>query len=97
MYAHANLRDRILLLALAQSGLSEIDFSALQVEDIKELVHYARIRTLFYRETQRKNGQIQATCLSYEFPRFKKQFFKEKGNPKKANFTSQTKDTKANR
>ena len=37
MYAHANLRDKCLLLVLGQSGFSEVDVSALRIEDIKDL------------------------------------------------------------
>lgn len=37
LYAHASLRDRGLLLVLAQSGFSEVDVSALKIEDLKGL------------------------------------------------------------
>jgi integrase len=37
MYTHASLRDKCLLLVLAQSGFSEVDVSELKIEDIKGL------------------------------------------------------------
>lgn len=37
MYNHANLRDKALLLILAQSGFSEIDVTEIKIEDIKDL------------------------------------------------------------
>ena len=37
MYAHGNLRDRVLLLVLAQSGFSEVDVSCLRIEELKSL------------------------------------------------------------
>lgn len=54
MYAHANLRDRTLLLVLAQSGFSEADVSNLRIEELSS-VRATRNRTLLYRKTQRKN------------------------------------------
>jgi integrase len=60
MYAHASLRDRALLLVLAQSGFSEVDTIALKIEDLKGLW---RARAL------RLNMYIQQT-----FKKFLKQF-----------------------
>src|SRR5450759_5233201 len=41
MYTHANLRDKCLLLILAQSGFSETDISGLKVEQIQGLYDMA--------------------------------------------------------
>lgn len=95
LYGHANLRNKILLLALAQSGLSEIDCSALKVEDIKGLYEMAVNEHYVIEKPREKTGQIQATCLSYEFLHDLRDFLAEKGNPTEGYiFTSQTRDTK---
>ena len=66
MYAHANLRDKCLLLVLSQSGFSEVDVSEFRLENMKG-IYEAPISTHFFFEKQReKTGETQATCLSYE-------------------------------
>lgn len=37
LYSHGNLRDRALLLVLAQSGFSEIDVSCLRIEELRTI------------------------------------------------------------
>jgi hypothetical protein len=92
MYAHASLRDRCLLLILAQSGFSEVDVSEFRIEDLNG-IYEAPINAHFYIEKQReKTGEIQATCLSFEALHDLRDYLSELGNPKEGYlFTSQTK------
>jgi integrase len=66
MYGHASLRDRALLLVLAQSGLSETDALALQIEDIKGLYEMPQAEHYFLEKPREKTNIMQATCISYE-------------------------------
>ena len=92
MYGHANLRDRALLLILAQSGLSEVDCSELRVEDIKELYTMPQTEHYVIEKPREKTNQIQATCLSYEFLHDLRAMLSEIGNPTVGPiFVSQTK------
>ena len=96
MYAHANLRDKCLLLGLGQSGFSEVDLSELKVEDLKGIFTTPQTEHYFIEKPREKSGEIQATCLSYEFRHDLEAMLSEKGFPKEGYiFTSQTKDTKA--
>jgi site-specific recombinase XerD len=93
MYGHANLRDRSLLLILAQSGLSEVDCSELKIEDIKGLYEMPQTEHYVIEKPREKTGQIQATCLSYEFLHDLRAMLSEIGNPTEGPiFVSQTKD-----
>jgi integrase len=92
MYAHANLRDRSLLLVLAQSGLSEVDTLALKIEDIKDLYLMPQTEHYFFEKPREKTNIIQATCISYEALHDIRAMLSESGNPEKGFiFTSQTK------
>lgn len=92
LYAHGNLRDRILLLSLAQVGLSEADVSALKIQDFPELYTVPDGTHLFFEKPREKSGQTQATCLSYELIHDLKLLLAERGNPKEGFiFVSQTK------
>jgi integrase len=66
MYAHASLRDRALLLVLYQSGFSEIDVSALKIEDLSGLWEMPQTEHYYIQKPREKTGVIQATCISYE-------------------------------
>ena len=94
MYAHANLRDKCLLLVLAQSGFSEVDVSELKVEDLKGIFATPQTEHYFIEKPREKTGEVQATCLSYEFRHDLEAMLSEKGVPIEGYiFTSQTKDT----
>jgi integrase len=93
LYGHANLRDKCLLLILAQSGFSEVDITELKVEDIQNLYgmpvneHY-----VIEKNRDKMSSHLQATCLSYEFLHDLRDLLIERGNPKNGFiFTSQTK------
>jgi integrase len=93
MYTHASLRDKCLLLVLAQSGFSEVDVSELKIEDIKGLYEMPQTEHYFIEKPREKTGEIQATCLSYEFLHDLRALLAESGNPIEGYiFTSQTKD-----
>ena len=95
MYAHANLRDKCLLLGLGQSGFSEVDLSELCIEDIKTLYDMPQTEHYFIEKPREKTNEVQATCLSYEFLHDLRAMLSEKGNPTEGYiFVSQTKDTK---
>ena len=66
MYAHASLRDRALLLVLAQSGFSEVDTIALKIEDLKGLWEMPTTEHYYIEKPREKTNVIQATCISYE-------------------------------
>jgi integrase len=92
MYAHASLRDRALLLVLAQSGLSEADTLALKIEDIKDLYSMPQTEHYFLEKPREKTNIIQATCISYEALHDIRAMLSEIGNPTEGYiFTSQTK------
>jgi tRNA splicing endonuclease len=83
MYLHANLRDRGLLLTLAQSGLSEVDVSCLKIEDFPKLYTIDEAEHLFFEKPREKTGEMQATCLSAEALHDIKAILEERGNPEK--------------
>jgi integrase len=92
MYAHANLRDRALLLVLAQSGLSEVDTLALKIEDIRDLYLMPQTEHYFLEKPREKTNIVQATCISYEALHDIRAMLSEIGNPQEGFiFTSQTK------
>ena len=94
MYAHANLRDRIVLLGLSQSGFSEVDLSVLRIEDIKGLYEMPQSEHYFIEKPREKTNIMQATCLSYEFLHDLRALLAESGNPTEGFiFTSQTRNT----
>jgi len=80
VYQHGDARDRALLLCLYQSGFSETDVSALNVEDLPNITetegHYP---ITLHRE---KTGVLQRTCLSEECVHDLKAMLEERGNPK---------------
>lgn len=81
MYAHGNLRDRALLLVLAQSGFSEIDVSNLKIENLKGIYEHSETEHYFIEKPREKTGEIQATCLSYEAIHDIKAMLQERGTP----------------
>jgi integrase len=92
LYAHANLRDKGLLLVLAQSGLSEVDALALKIEDIKDIYEMPQTEHYFFEKPREKTNIIQATCISYEALHDIRALLAEIGNPTEGYiFTSQTK------
>jgi len=92
MYAHANLRDRGLLLVLAQSGFSEVDVTALKIEDIKGLWEISQTEHYFIEKPREKTNIIQATCISYEALHDIRAMLTERGKPQEGYlFVSQTK------
>ena len=66
MYSQANPRDRALLLVLYQSGFSEIDVSALNVEDIENLYEMDVNEHYYIAKKREKTNIIQATCIFVE-------------------------------
>jgi integrase len=93
MYGHANLRDKCLLLVLAQSGFSEVDVSELRIEDIKDLYDLPVNEHYVIEKPREKTGEIQATCISFEALHDIRAMLSERGNPKEGYiFVSQTKD-----
>lgn len=92
LYAHGNLRDRSLLLVLAQSGFSEVDVSSLKIEQLKGLYENPETEHYFIEKPREKTGIIQATCLSYEAVHDIKAMLQERQNPLEGYlFVSQTK------
>lgn len=92
MYKHGNLRDRALLLVLAQSGFSEVDVSYLKIEELKGLYEQPETEHYFIEKPREKSNQIQATCLSYEALHDIRAMLQERGNPSSGFlFVSQTK------
>ena len=92
MYGHANLRDKCILLILAQSGFSEIDISELKIENIKGLYEMAVNEHYVIEKPRDKTNHVQATCLSYEFLHDLRELLAERGTPKEGYiFTSRTK------
>jgi hypothetical protein len=80
MYGQANVRDRALLLALYQSGFSEIDVSSLNIEHLNNI--YEHEGHLFIEKRREKTNQIQATYISAEAVHDIKAMLRERGNPK---------------
>jgi len=94
LYVHASLRDKVLLLGLAQSGFSEADISKLKIENVKNLYSIPEAEHYFIEKPREKTGEVQATCLSYEFLHDLRAMLSEKGNPETGYiFVSQTKHT----
>ena len=92
MYSHGNLRDRALLLVLAQSGFSEVDVSSLKIEQLKGIYEQPETEHYFIEKPREKTGETQATCLSYEAMHDIKAMLKERGNPQESYlFVSTTK------
>lgn len=79
IYQHGDARDRALLLCLYQSGFSETDVSALNVDDLPNITetegHYP---ITMHRE---KTGVLQRTCISEECVHDIKAMLEERGNP----------------
>ena len=93
MYGHAKLRDKCLLLILAQSGFSETDISELKIEDIKDLYTMPVNEHYVIEKKRNKSNHVQATALSYEFLHDLRDLLAERGNPTEGFiFTSQTKE-----
>lgn len=91
IYGHANLRDKCLLLILAQSGFSEIDISELKIEDIQGLYDMPINEHYVIEKKRDKSVIVQATCLSYEFLHDLRALLAESGNPSQGYiFTSKT-------
>jgi len=88
IYQHGDARDRSLLLVLYQSGFSETDVSALNIQDLPNIHqcegHYP---ITMHRE---KTGVLQRTCISEEAVHDIKAMLEERENPTKgALFLSQ--------
>jgi hypothetical protein len=81
MYSHGNLRDRALLLVLAQSGFSEVDVSQMKIEDLKGIYEQSETEHYFIEKPREKTGEIQATCLSYEAVHDIQAMLQERDNP----------------
>ncbi|MCW4003440.1 MAG: site-specific integrase [Candidatus Bathyarchaeota archaeon] len=81
LYAHGNLRDRALLLVLAQSGFSEADVSNLKIESLKGIYEQPETEHYFIEKPREKTGETQTTCLSYEAVHDIKALLQERGNP----------------
>ena len=92
MYSHGNLRDRALLLVLAQSGFSEVDVSCFRIEELKGLYENPETEHYFIEKPREKTNEVQATCFSYEAVHDLKAMLQERGNPTTGYlFVSQTK------
>jgi hypothetical protein len=81
MYSHGSLRDRALLLALAQSGFSEVDISCMRIEQLKGLYENPETEHYFIEKPREKTGEMQATCFSYEAMHDIRAMLQERGNP----------------
>jgi integrase len=93
LYAHANLRDRALLLSLYHSGLSEVDVINLRIEDLKGIYESPETEHYFVEKPREKTGHIQATCLSLECVHDLKALLQERDNPQEGClFVSTTKE-----
>lgn len=80
VYGLADVRDRALILLLYQSGLSESDVSALNVEDIPEL-YGATEGHAFFQKQRQKSKQLQRTCISAEAIHDLRLYLMERDNP----------------
>jgi integrase len=81
LYSHGNLRDRALLLVLAQSGFSEVDVSSFRIENLKGLYTSPETEHYVVRKPREKTGEMQATCFSYEAMHDIRAMLQERGNP----------------
>ena len=81
MYSHGNLRDRALLLVLAQSGFSEIDVSGFRIESLKGLYTVPETEHFVLEKPREKTGEMQATCFSFEAVHDIRAMLQERGNP----------------
>jgi hypothetical protein len=81
MYSHGNLRDRGLLLVLAQSGFSEVDVSSFRIERLKGLYTAPETEHYVVEKPREKTGEMQATCFSYEAMHDIRAMLQERGNP----------------
>jgi integrase len=81
LYTHAALRDKALLLVLAQSGFSEVDVCALKIEDIQGLFDMQPTEHYFIEKPREKTNIIQATCISYEALHDIRAMLAERGKP----------------
>ena len=81
MYSHGNLRDRALLLVLAQSGFSEVDVSSFKIEKLKGLYTAPETEHYVVEKPREKTGEMQATCFSYEALHDIRAMLQERGNP----------------
>jgi integrase len=81
MYSHGNLRDRALLLVLAQSGFSEVDVSSFKIENLKGLYTAPETEHFVVEKPREKTGEMQATCFSYEAVHDIRAMLQERGNP----------------
>jgi integrase len=81
MYSHGNLRDRALLLVLAQSGFSEVDVSSFKIENLKGLYTSPETEHFVVEKPREKTGEMQATCFSYEAMHDIGAMLQERGNP----------------
>jgi len=78
---------------LYQSGFSEVDVSALKIEDIEDIYNLAENEHYFIEKPREKTNIIQATCISYEALHDIRAMLAERQNPKEGYlFVSQTKD-----
>ena len=92
MYSHGNLRDRALLLVLAQSGFSEVDVSQLKIENLSGIYEQSETEHYFVEKPREKTGEVQATCLSYEAVHDIQAMLQERDNPEEGYlFVSTTK------
>ena len=92
MYGHANLRDKALLLVLAQNGFSEVDTSEFRIKHFPKLWDMPMTEHYYIEKCREKTGFEQATCLSYEALHDIREMLMERGNPKEGFlFVSQTK------
>src|SRR3972149_11832312 len=94
MYAHANLRDKSLLLVLTQSGFSEVDVSLFKVEHFKAIWELPQTEHFYIEKCREKTGfgHEQATCISYEALHDIREMLSERGKPTEGYlFVSQTK------
>ncbi len=98
LYTHANVRDKCLLLVLAQSGFSEIDVSELRIEDLGDIYSLPQTEHVFVEKPREKSTVIQATCISCEAVHDLKEYLTERGNPKEGHlFASLTTEKGAQR
>lgn len=79
IYQHGNTRDRALLLCLYQSGFSEADVSALNIQDLPGIiVSDGHFPITLHRE---KTNVLQRTCISEECVHDIKAMLQERKNP----------------
>ena len=82
LYAHADVRDKALLLMLAQSGFSEIDVASFSIEDFRNIYELLDTEHYFIEKPREKTNIIQATCISSEAVHDLKEYLIERGSPK---------------